>query len=168
MIKSKASRTTRKGRQHAILSTVVDLSHGRKRKKQMSFGEGLQSWDRKNKCLLQRQVAWRWVQAGTKVCQIFKVLFDECFFVLALNPNLLEGNTTAYVNTRKMLFYSHYHAVTRRSALLWNWISLMYVGNFLAVFYYVTQRKPIVNFIVTHFTETKVSLLYWLGPTVLH
>jgi len=57
MIKSKFSRTTRKGRQHAMLSTVVDLSHGRNKKKQMSFGEGLERWDRKNKCLLQRQFA---------------------------------------------------------------------------------------------------------------
>jgi hypothetical protein len=34
MIKSKASRTTRKGRQHAILSTVVELNHGRKKKEE--------------------------------------------------------------------------------------------------------------------------------------
>jgi len=52
MIKSKSSRTTPKGRQHAILSTVVDLNHGRKKKKQMSFGEGRERWDRKKKCLL--------------------------------------------------------------------------------------------------------------------
>jgi hypothetical protein len=51
MIKSKASRTTRKGRQHAILSTVVDLNHGRRKKKQMSFGEGCERWERKKKCL---------------------------------------------------------------------------------------------------------------------
>lgn len=47
MIKSKSSRTTPKGRQHAILSTVVDLNQGRKKKKQMSFGEGRERWDRK-------------------------------------------------------------------------------------------------------------------------
>jgi len=164
MIKSKVGRTTRKGRQHAMLSTVVDWNHGRKQKKQMSLGEGLERWDRKNKCLLQRQFAWHWVQVGTKVCQFFKVLFDECFFVLVLNPNLLEGNTTAFVNTGKMLFYSHHHAVTRSSVLLWNWISVKYAGNFLAVFYYVIQQKSIVS----HFIATKVSLLYWLGPTVRH
>jgi hypothetical protein len=84
MIKSKASRTTRKRRQHAILSTVVDLNHGKKRKKQMSFGEGRKRWEGKKKCL--RDTGW---SQELRVVKFLKDFLDEHFFVLALYPSLL-------------------------------------------------------------------------------
>ena len=55
------------------------------------------------------------MQLGTKFCQIFKGFLDGRFFVLALNLNLLEENTTACVNMGKMLFYSYLHELSRTS-----------------------------------------------------
>jgi hypothetical protein len=45
MIKSKTSRTTLRGRQHAVLSTVGDFDQGRKEKKKMPLREGGERWE---------------------------------------------------------------------------------------------------------------------------
>lgn len=168
MIKSKSSRTNPKGRQHAILSTVVELNHGRKKKKQMSFGEGRERWDRKKKCLLQRQVAWHWVQSGTEVCQICKGFLGEGFFALALKPNLLEGNTINCVNMGKniILFPPSWSITYICTALRLNQCHISW--EFSDGFCITSQKSQLQNLSLRILWKPKSQLLYWLGRTVLH
>jgi len=101
--------------------------------------------------------------------KILKKFLDGCFFALALNPNVLEGNTITCVNMGKNVipFPTSCSTTYNRTALKFNQCHIR-GGIFWRGFYYVTQQKPIANFIVTNCMETEVSLLYWLGPTFLY